>query len=58
MEKEIKCLICKGTGFSKTGEICCCITGKNPLGEMPDFLKDIFGGFDDKKGGSYGRSKR
>lgn len=46
-----KCPICQGTGFHD-GQICTCITGKIPDGlpEIPDFLKDIFGGF---QGGKY-----
>ena len=37
-----KCPICKGTGFSKPGILCTCITGKKSE-DMPEFLKEIFG---------------
>lgn len=42
------CPVCQGTGFGKPGEICPCVTGKHDGIEMPDILKDIFGGFDAK----------
>lgn len=48
--KDRVCPICKGTGFSKPGEICPHITGKMPEGfDVPDFLKNIFGSLDGRK---------
>jgi hypothetical protein len=60
MEKlnSFTCPICQGTGFSH-GQICICITGlktgEKDTPDMPEFMKDLFGGFDGKCSHTKGR---
>jgi hypothetical protein len=54
--KPRKCPICQGTGFVR-GEVCFCITGKNPenMPDLPDGWADIFGDIFHHKGDERGR---
>ena len=45
---ENKCPICKGSGFSKPGILCTCITKKGDA--TVEYLKEIFGMKDRKEG--------
>jgi len=48
---ENKCPICKGTGFSKPGILCTCITRRKDVSDdAVEYLKEIFGMKDRKEG--------
>ena len=45
-DEKVSCPICKDMGFDRPGHICPCVSGEKPKdidGDLPDFLKDLFG---------------